>query len=138
MKQNINEIKRMQQLAGLITENQGIAEAPASMASAVSKLYDKMLNSGETFDIDDEAVDDVMERIIAKVGHTPEQTKKKGAYKFAFGEHPQFETLTDQQLQAIVPFLKAVIKQGEFDIWNDWDGKQITDEDNVGEEDDDY
>ena len=126
MKQSINEIKRMQQLAGLITENQGIAEAPASMASAVSKLYDKMLNSGETFDIDDEAVDDVMERIIAKVGHTPEQKKKKGAYKFAFGEHPQFETLTDQQLQAIVPFLKAVIKRGEFSIWNDWDGTQIT------------
>lgn len=118
----------MQQLAGLIKENQEVNEAPASLADAVSKLYEKMLNA-ENIDINDEYVDDIMEEIVNKVGHTPEQKKKKGFYKFAFGAHPQFSTLTDNQLQAIIPFLKAVIKRGYFDTGDNWDGTKITSED---------
>ena len=129
MKQQINEIKRMQQLAGLVKENQEVNEAPASLADAVSKLYEKMLKTGDSFDINDEYVDDIMEEIVKKVGHTPEQKKKKGFYKFAFGAHPQFSTLTDNQLQAIIPFLKAVIKRGYFDMGDNWDGTKITSED---------
>lgn len=112
-----------------LRENQEVNEAPASLADAASKLYEKMLNSGDTLDINDEYVDGIMEEIVSKVGHTPEQKKKKGFYKFAFGAHPQFSTLTDNQLQAIIPFLKAVIKRGYFNTGDNWDGTKITSED---------
>lgn len=39
MKQQINEIKRMQQLAGLIVENQDIEEAKKSVEDQVGNLY---------------------------------------------------------------------------------------------------
>jgi len=125
MKSQINEIRRLQQLAGIITESQ-LNEGPSSLAKIVSKLYEKMLKTGKSYDIDDELVDDIMEKIVKKVGHTPEQKKIKGFYKFAFGDHPEFKTLTDAQLQAIAPFLKAVIKRGEFSgLDMDWDGTKI-------------
>jgi hypothetical protein len=134
MKQNINEIRRMQQLAGILKENQEVNEAPASLAKTASNLYEKILNT-ESFDFDDESIDDSMEKIVQKVGHTPKQKKIKGSYKFAFGQHPKFETLTDAQLQAVIPFLKAVLKRGYFDHFDDWDGTKIT---TIDDEDEDY
>ena len=94
------------------------------LANAASKLYIEILNiKGTRYNsnpIDDEALDDAMEGLVKKVGLTPEQKKIKGAYKFAHGDKPEFETLTDQQLSAVVTFLKEVKKRGTFEM-RDWD-----------------
>ena len=115
--------------------NQG---APSPLAQTLSSLYGKLLKSADPFDIDDEYIDDVMERIVKQVGHTPEQKKKRGAYKFAFGGHPEFEKLTDKQLNALVPFLKAVAKNKSFSSSEDWDGKKIVSADEDGEDDNQF
>jgi hypothetical protein len=107
-----------------------INEANNSLVTKASTLYEKMLNTGDTFDIDDNSVDDTMEEIVKKVGHTPEQKKKKGFYKFAFGEFPEFGTLTDVQLTEVIKFLMAVIKNKSFGTYDTWDGKKIQSEDN--------
>ena len=95
-------------------------------AKIASKLYDEILSiKGTRYNrnpIDDEALDDAMEGIVKKVGLTPEQKKIKSAYKFALGDHPKFETLTDQQLSAVMTFLKEVKKRGTFETYDwDWD-----------------
>jgi len=94
------------------------------LAKEASDLYEKMLNTLDSYDLDTNAVDDEMESIVKKVGYTPEQ-KKKPRNKFTFGYHPEFETLTDNQLTKIIPFLKAVIKSGGYEIYDDWDGTKI-------------
>ncbi len=86
------------------------------------------MNTLDSYDLDTDAVDDEMESIVKKVGYTPEQ-KKKPRNKFTFGDHPEFETLTDNQLTKIIPFLKAVLKRGGFDIYDDWDGTKIVTDD---------
>jgi len=98
------------------------------LAKQASDLYKKMVNTLDAFDLDTDAVDDEMEIIVKKVGHTPEQ-KKKPRNKFTFGYHPEFETLTDNQLTKIIPFLKAVIKRGGFEWYDDWDGTKIVRDD---------
>ena len=120
-----------QELRSLIKEeiSKVLNEANNSLIKKASTLYEKMLNTGDTFDIDDNSVDDTMETIVKKVGHTPEQKKKKGFYKFAFGEFPRFETLTDDQLKEIIKFLTAVIKNKSFGTYDTWDGKKIRSED---------
>jgi hypothetical protein len=94
------------------------------LAKEASKLYTEVLNTkGTKYNrnpIDDEALDDAMEGIVKKVGLTPEQKKIKSAYKFALGDHPKFETLTDQQLSAVMTFLKEVKEKGTFES-SDWD-----------------
>lgn len=90
-----------------------------------SKLYDKMLMCSQPFEIDDELVDEEMEKIVKSVGHTASQKKIKSWYKFAYGSHPEFQTLTDSQLEAITPFLKAVIKQKSFGTFDKWNGSKI-------------
>lgn len=119
MKQPINEIRRMQQLAGLINENQKINESPMSLSDQATELYDKMLKTGKPFDIDDEGVDAEMERI----------TKKQ----FTSMEFPKFNKLNDKQLQLIIPFLKAVIENGYFGMSDKWNGTEI-----VEDEDDNF
>jgi hypothetical protein len=122
MKTQLNELKRMQQLAGLLNENEN-----SQLSSTASKLFDKisLSNKIDTYGMD---INDTMEDIIKKVGYTPEQKKIKGPYKFA-EDLPQFETLTDLQLQAIIPFLNAVIKRGGFSAMNNgWNGKRITED----------
>lgn len=94
------------------------------LVNKASNLYNKMLFC-DSLDLNDNYVDDEMEYIVKKVGHTPKQKKKKGFYKFAFGAHPEFETLTPKQLEAIIPFLKAVIKENYFTLDSEWDGKKI-------------
>lgn len=100
----------------------------SKLAKQASDLYEKMVNTLDSYDLDTDAVDDEMEIIVKKVGHTPEQ-KKKPRNKFTFGDHPEFETLTDNQLTKIIPFLKAVIKSGGFEIYDDWDGTKIVRDD---------
>ena len=134
MKTQLNEIKRMQQLAGLITEqelanpaNYILENENSQLSSTASGLYDKisLSNKIDTYGMD---INDTMEDIIKKVGYTPEQKNIKGPYKFA-KDLPQFETLTDLQLQAIIPFLNAVIKRGGFSAMNNsWNGKRITED----------
>ncbi len=114
-------------------------EDSSGLAEKVSNLYEKMLKVARatSFDIDDDAVDDTMEEIVKKVGHTDKQKKKKGYYKFAFGAHPEFETLNDKQLQAIIPFLEAVIKERYFGKFDEWDGTKIKSDDEDEYEDSD-
>jgi hypothetical protein len=95
------------------------------LADKVSNLYNTMLFCGGIYDVDDERVDDEMEEIVKKIGHTSKQKNKKGFYKFAFGEHPKFETLTNKQLQAIIPFLEAIIEDNFFDSQSIWDGNKL-------------
>jgi cytochrome c1 len=83
----------------------------SSLADKASDLYDKILRNSN---IDDEAVDSAMEGIVRKTGYTPEQKAMKNPYVFAFGDHPEFETLTDQQLLAVIEFLEKVKKKGKF------------------------
>lgn len=99
----------------------------SKLAKQASDLYEEILTL-DSYDLDSDAVDDEMEIIVKKVGYTPEQ-KKKPRNKFTFGEHPEFETLTDEQLTKIIPFLKAVLKRGGFDIYDDWDGTKIVTDD---------
>lgn len=103
-----------------------INEDSTSLVSTASTLYKKMLNIS---DVDDEAVDGQMETIVKKVGHTPEQKKKKGFYKFAFGQLPEFQTLTNEQLAEVIKFLQAVIKNKSFNNDDSWNGKTIVSED---------
>ena len=103
-------------------------EANNSLVTKASSLYEKMLKMGWE-DVDDESVDDTMEEIVKKVGYTPEQKKKKGFYKFAFGAHPEFNTLSDAQLTEIIKFLTAVIKKKSFGTYDEWDGNKIQSED---------
>jgi len=98
------------------------------LAKEASDIYDDIMDMDAEY-INSEAIDEEMEIIIKKVGHTPEQKKYKSKYKFAFGKHPEFETLTDKQLTKIIPFLKAVVKSKEFDIFDDWDGTKIVRDD---------
>jgi len=109
--------------------DKALNEANNSLVKKASSLYEKMLNTGDTFDIDDESVDDTMETIVKKVGYTPQQKKIKGFYKFAFGEFPKFETLSDAQLTEIIKFLTAVIKNKSFATYDSWDGSKIQSED---------
>ena len=102
----------------------------SKLAKQASDLYEKMVNTLDSYDLDTDAVDDEMEIIVKKVGYTPEQ-KKKPRNKFTFGDHPEFETLTDNQLTKIIPFLKAVIKSGGFEIYDDWDGTKIVRDDDA-------
>jgi hypothetical protein len=121
-----------QELRYLIKEEirKVVNEANNSLIKKASTLYEKMLNTGDTFDIDDESVDDTMETIVKKVGYTPAQKKKKGFYKFAFGQFPEFNTLSDEQLTEIIKFLTAVLKKKSFGTYDEWDGKKIqSDED---------
>ena len=115
MKQQINEVKRMQQLAGIISENQEINEDSSNLVNIVSDLYRKMLKSGKTFDIDDDAVDVRMEKIVKK--------------RFTSAEFPKFDKLSDDQLKAIIPFIQAVIKAKRFSMFDTWDGTKITSRD---------
>ena len=102
----------------------------SKLAKEASDLYEKMVNTLDSYDLDSDAVDDEMESIVKKVGYTPEQ-KKKPRNKFTFGEHPEFETLTDNQLTKIIPFLKAVIKSGGYEIYDDWNGTKIVRDDDA-------
>lgn len=111
MKQPIKEIKRMQQLAGIITENQEVNESPMSLSDEATELYDIMLKTGKPFDIDDEGVDAEMERIAKK--------------QFTSMEFPKFYKLNDKQLKLIIPFLKAVIENGYFGMSDKWNGTEI-------------
>ena len=99
----------------------------SKLAKQASDLYEEILTL-DSYDLNSDAVDDEMEIIVKKVGYTPEQ-KKKPRNKFTFGEHPEFETLTDEQLTKIIPFLKAVLKRGGFDIYDDWNGTKIVTDD---------
>jgi len=99
----------------------------SKLAKQASDLYEEILTL-DSYDLNSDAVDDEMESIVKKVGYTPEQ-KKKPRNKFTFGDHPEFETLTDNQLTKIIPFLKAVLKRGGFDIYDDWDGTKIVTDD---------
>ena len=114
MKKQINEVKRMQQLAGLIKENQEINESPMSLSDQATELYEKMLKTGKPFDIDDEGVDAEMERI----------TKKR----FTSMEFPKINKLNDIQQQSIIPFLKAVIENGYFGMSDKWNGTEIVED----------
>jgi hypothetical protein len=120
-----------QELKSLIREEvrKLINEANNSLVKKATTLYDKMLKM-EWEDVDDESVDDTMETIVKKVGYTPAQKKKKGFYKFAFGQFPEFNTLSDEQLTEIIKFLTAVLKKKSFGTYDEWDGKKIqSDED---------
>ena len=101
----------------------------SKLAKQASDLYEEILTL-DSYDLDTDAVDDEMESIVKKVGYTPEQ-KKKPRNKFTFGEHPEFETLTDEQLTKIIPFLKAVLKSGGYEIYDDWDGTKIVRDDDA-------
>lgn len=103
-----------------------LSEANSSSVSTATTLYKGLLKLP---DVDDEAVDGEMETIIKKIGHTPEQKKVKGFYKFAFGQLPEFQTLADNQLTAVINFLKAVAKAKSFSGDDRWDGKTIVSED---------
>jgi len=103
---------KLSQLKQIIKEEiQNALKEGSSLANKASDLYDKILRNRN---IDDEAVDDAMEKIVKKVGYTPEQKEEGGAYVFAFGDHPEFKTLTDQQLLAVIEFLEKVNKKGKF------------------------
>ena len=53
------------------------------LVQTVADLYEKMISLPNRYgDIDDEAVDYEMERLVKKVGLTPEQKKKRGAAKY--------------------------------------------------------
>ena len=92
-----------------------LKEAPSSaLVDKASDLYEKILGKS-SLQIDDEAIDSAMEKIVRKVGYTPEQKAMNNANVFAFGDFPEFETLNDQQLTAIIKFLEVVMKKGSFD-----------------------
>jgi hypothetical protein len=92
------------------------------LVKELSSLYNSVvMKSG----VDDEVMDEEMENIIKKVGLTPKQKAKRGFYKFAFGEHPEFSTLTDKQLLAIKSFLEVVNKRRRFREKEMWDGIKI-------------
>ena len=101
----------------------------STLVQTVADLYEKMISLPNRYgDIDDEAVDYEMERLVKKVGLTPEQKKKRGAAKynlFTFGEAPEFEVLTDLQLKVLEPFLKDVIKEKFFSQGSKWLGTKI-------------
>ena len=103
---------KLSQLRQIIKEEiqSALNEGP-SLVDKASDLYDKILRNSN---IDDEAVDGAMEKIVRKVGYTPEQEAMNNAYVFAFGDHPEFETLTDQQLSSVIEFLEKVKKKGQF------------------------
>jgi len=100
-----------------------------------SDLYKKVLDKGHGKHdkgdwTDPSEFDDALEDVVKLSGHTPEQKKIKGAYKFTTQGHPDFEKLTPKQTQAVTSFLKAVDKKGSFDVFTDkWDGKNIVDAD---------
>ncbi len=104
-----------------------------NLADKSSKLYGKLIKMEDDFDdflVDDRVLDDAMERIVKKVGLTPEQEKIKGAYKFTYGDGiPEFKTLTVEQLKAILKFLEEVKKRvkngGTFQL-GDWDWDKDT------------
>jgi hypothetical protein len=102
-----------------------IRETSSPLASKLSKLYGAIVTMQY---VDDESMDEVMEKIVKKAGYTPAQKKIKSAYKFAFGGHPEFETLSDNQLKALEPFLKAVDDRGYFDSGDKWTGSKIKEE----------
>ena len=88
-------------------------EAPSTtLVDKASDLYEKILKISS---IEDEVVDAAMEQLVRKVGYTPEQKAMNNAYVFAFGDFPEFETLNDKQLTAIIKFLEVVKKKGSFD-----------------------
>ena len=101
----------------------------STLVQTVADLYDKILDLPDKYnDIEDEAIDYEMERLVKKVGLTPEQKKKRGAAKynlFTFGEAPEFEVLTDLQLKVLEPFLKAVLEDKEFSEGSKWLGTKI-------------
>jgi hypothetical protein len=84
----------------------------SALAKIASKLYQKILDL-HSYDIDDELVDATMEEIIG-VG-----------INYGASGAPELDKLKDDQLEKIIPFLKAVIKRGEFDRGDEWDGKKI-------------
>ena len=99
------------------------------LVQVVADLYEKMISLPNKYgDIDDEYVDYEMERLVKKVGLTPEQKKKRGAAKyhlFTFGEAPEFKVLTDPQLEVLEPFLKAVVYEKFFSQGSKWLGTKI-------------
>ena len=99
------------------------------LVQVVADLYEKMISLPNKYgDIDDEYVYYEMERLVKKVGLTPKQKKERGAAKyhlFTFGNAPEFEVLTDPQLEVLEPFLKAVIKEKFFSQGSKWLGTKI-------------
>ena len=111
-----------------------VAEKEASV-KRLTNLYSKVVMMDK---VNDEVMDEEMENIIKKVGLTPKQKAKRGFYKFAFGDHPEFSTLTDKQLLAIKSFLEAVNKRKRFTEEEMWDGTKIVKNPEFDEFDDEY
>mgnify|MGYP003348570501 CR=1 FL=1 len=111
------------------TKEAYVLEASSSLIKNISDLYKAVITmkTKNPFDIDDSAIDTIMEKIVKGIGYTPEQKKIKSSHKFAHGGLPKFEILTDQQLKAIEPFLKAVQKSKYIDSDYIWDGTKLVD-----------
>lgn len=117
------------QIKKIIREEIGkLNQQPSDLAQELSRLYDEILALPRKYKnryvaIDDEAMDEEMERIVRRSA-TPEQ-KKSGAYIFAFGSHPKWERLNDTQLAMLKPFLETVLKDEEFSGGGKWTGSTI-------------
>jgi len=103
-----------------------LKEASSPLVSKLSKLYSAVVKMQL---VDDEYMDEEMEKIVKKAGYTPAQKQIKSAYKFAFGSHPKFETLSDNQLKALEPFLTAVQEREYFEEGDKWTGSKIKEAD---------
>lgn len=93
----------------------------------VELLYQEILGNGtlkvRLFAIDDEYVDDIIFKIARKTGKTKPQWDENSA--------PDFRSMEDSQLQAIIPFLNAirneVFEGNTFERgYNGWNGRNIT------------
>jgi hypothetical protein len=107
-KQFINEVFRMQELAGILNEKE-IGKGSFSKAD-VSDLYDNVLDIDN---IDINLLDNNLEKIVNQVGLTPEQKALIINNKlFTSSEnHPEFDKLTERQVKALILYLKSVLEK---------------------------
>jgi hypothetical protein len=130
MKSQLNEVQKLQKIAGLLKENMNDdyqenkimdeAKADPELLAAVIKLYQQINKPKYLYKINSDDVDQAADSIAEKFGSIDKRTP---------GGLLDFRQLNNNQLKAIVPFFQAVLKKGSFDAWygDAWDGKNIID-----------
>ena len=121
MKQQLNQVQKLQKIAGILKENKELNLQENTLVDLALKLHDKALDNLE---VDADTLEDIIDTIIRSNG--PVKTSPIGGITF--------QSLNDKQLAGVVKFLKAVNKRGHLEFNEIWDGVKITSE----EDDDNY